>query len=148
MRELTRCVSLPLCISRGTVPVASSLPHATFSFVQNGTVKSNADLVKTLNDADVPGSDVVGKIKESEAACLTDGMPTSQLSLAGRLNTTIYHKLYPAGKSMWDHCMFLQRLWWPLLLCISQQSRMLCARILKLPPRIAGSSRAVLSLES
>ena len=29
--------------------------------VQNGTVKSNADLVKTLNDATVPGTDVVGE---------------------------------------------------------------------------------------
>jgi hypothetical protein len=34
------------------------LPHAR---LQNGTVKSNEELVKLLNDADVPGTDVVGE---------------------------------------------------------------------------------------
>ena len=29
--------------------------------LQNGTVKSNAELVKLLNDAEVPGTDVVGE---------------------------------------------------------------------------------------
>ncbi|GAB4815782.1 hypothetical protein N2152v2_002828 [Parachlorella kessleri] len=46
-------------------------PHHGIVVVQNGTVKSNADLVKTLNDATVPGTDVVEVVVAPAAVHIT-----------------------------------------------------------------------------
>ena len=56
------------CALRGWWADDLAEPLGSPSPLQNGTVKSNAELVKLLNDADVPGTDVVGELTSAASA--------------------------------------------------------------------------------
>jgi hypothetical protein len=95
--------------------------------LQNGTVKSNAELVKTLNAAEVPGSDIVGEqcpskslgLQPNERLQACSRVPFLSLSSVPELCRCRAYLAKVAERDLW----LLQRWWWPPLPCTSVRSR-------------------------